>query len=245
MVYYSHKTAKVQNLNTNNSQKYINDFNTVLNIYINDYPHDDLIELVKNGSIAEKQAAILKLDKINSKSEAEIIMNNLTGCDGKIREAVSFRLKEFVCENPDFYEDFEDIFLDAVIDINGNICRNVISAISYLKNNNKFCSNFCTKLIKNTNAIIKTVKNFDIQEGKYKTNKEIFKLYWSLETIYEFAQLIDIDVLTQTLSDTKNINDYTIREKTAKILSKIDKTEKLMQIKMELKNDDNYYVRRL
>ena len=52
-------------------------------------------------------------------------------------------------------------------------------------------------------------------------------------------------MLFKILSETKDIQDYTIREKTAKILSKIEGIEKFVNIKQELKNDTNYYVRRV
>ena len=119
------------------------DFNTALNIYENDYSHEDLINFLKNGNIAEKQASVLKLEKLSSANDAVILMQNLTGCDGKIREAVSFRLPEFVSQNPEYFTNFVDIFLEAIIDINGNICRNTIASLKYLKNDDKFCSDFC------------------------------------------------------------------------------------------------------
>ncbi len=215
------------------------DFNTALNIYENDYSYADLIELLKNGSVAEKQASVLKLETLTSKDDAEILMQNLTGCDGKIREAVSFRLPEFVSQNPEYFTDFVEIFLEAIIDINGNICRNTISALTYLKNFNEFCTNFCQKLSERTLKLAKFAKTFDLQDGKYKVNKEIFKLYWYLETIYHFTDFIEIKDI---ILETKDISDYTIREKTAKILSKLNDFE---QIKQELKQDENYYVRRV
>lgn len=215
------------------------DFNTALNIYENDYSHTDLIELLKNGSVAEKQASVLKLETLTSKDDAEILMQNLTGCDGKIREAVSFRLPEFVSQNPEYFTNFVEIFLEAIIDINGNICRNTISALIYLKNFNEFCTNFCQKLSERTLKLAKFAKTFDLQDGKYKVNKEIFKLYWYLETIYHFTDFIEIKDI---ILETKDISDYTIREKTAKILSKLNDFE---QIKQELKQDENYYVRRV
>lgn len=235
-------------MNNNNSKiltdKYNEDFNTALNIYENSYSHDYLIELLKNGSVVEKQVATLKIDKINNEEEAEIFINNLTGCDGKIREAVSFRLKEFIPENPDFFKDYAHIIIDAIIDINGNICRNTIEAIKNLKQYNEFTNNFCKMLIDRANTLIEPIKSFDIQDGKYKINKEIFKLYWYLETISEFYEYIDIKDLIQLLNETKNIQEYTIREKTAKILSKFENNKELSLIKEELKNDKNYYVRR-
>lgn len=215
------------------------DFNTALNIYENDYSHEDLINFLKNGNVAEKQASVLKLEKLSSSDDAVILMQNLTGCDGKIREAVSFRLPEFVSKNPEYFIDFVDIFLEAIIDINGNICRNTIASLEYLKNDEKFCLDFCEKLASKTLELAKIVKTFDPQDGKYKVNKEIFKLYWYLETIYHFSEFIDIK---EIILETKDITDYTIREKTAKILSKFDDFE---EFKQELKQDKNYYVRRV
>lgn len=227
------------------NEKHIQDFNTALNIYENSHSRGYLFELLKNGTIAEKQAATLKLDNVVSTEEAEIFINNLTGCDGKIREAVSFRLKEFLPQNPDFYTDFVDKFLDAIIDINGNICRNTIEAIQALKPYPEFTSDFCTKLTQKTLEIIPPILAFDIQEGKYKINKEVFKLYWYLETISTFVEFIDAETLFKILSKTKNINDYTIREKTAKILSKLKNSPKFDDLKAELKQDKNYYVQRI
>ena len=43
-------------------QKLNEDFNTALNIYENEYSHDDLIQFLKNGSVAQKQASVLKLE---------------------------------------------------------------------------------------------------------------------------------------------------------------------------------------
>lgn len=238
----------MQNLNNNNSEiltdKYNEDFNTALNIYENSYSHDYLINLLKNGSVVEKQAATLKINKINNKEEAKIFIGNLTGCDGKIREAVSFRLKEFIPQNPEFFKNYAPIIIEAIIDINGNICRNTIEAIKYLKPYKEFTDNFCELLIKKANELIEPIKSFDIQDGKYKINKEIFKLYWYLETIAEFYEYIDVKDLTKLLNETKNIQEYTIREKTAKILSKFKNNKELSLIKEELKNDKNYYVRR-
>ena len=40
----------------------IKNFNTALSLYQNDYPHQNLIEMLKNGSIVEKQIAAIKLE---------------------------------------------------------------------------------------------------------------------------------------------------------------------------------------
>lgn len=218
-------------------------FEQILNIYENEYSHEDLINFLKLGSIAEKQAAALKLDSINSQYDADIFMENLTGCDGKIREAVSFKLPEFVIKNPELFVKYVQKFLDAIIDINGNICRNTINAIKYMKNISEFSQNFCCELLKKAAPLAVKAKNFDIQDGKYKVNKEIFKLYWYLEAIYEFAETISQEQLFYILEQTIEVADYTIREKTAKILSKFQ-NELFDSLKQKLKKDENYYVRR-
>lgn len=238
----------MQNLNDNNltslNEKDIENFNTAMSMYENCYTDKELIEFLNKGSIVEKQIAALKIKKINTAEQAEIFMNNLTNCDGKIREAVSFRLEELISQNPDLYINFHDKFLDAIIDINGNICRNTISALKPLKNIPFFTNIFCEKLCKNTLGLAKKAIHFDIQDGKYKINKEIFKLYWYLETIFEFHSYIPIDKLSEILYLTKSVHDYTIREKTAKILSVFQKIGHLQKIQDELKQDQNYYVRR-
>lgn len=227
------------------NNKYIEDFNTVLKIYESDYSHEELMQFIKEGNIAQKQAAILKLDKIYSCQDAEIIIQNLIQCDGKIREAISFRLPQFFKEEPQFFVNSHDILLEAIVDINGNICRNTIAALEFLKPYDGFTEVFSNKLLDKIPNVLNKVKNFDIQDGKYKINKDTFKLYWYLECLNEFSQFIPIENLKQILKDSACINDYTIREKTAKILTKISSDVELLKIRKQLQNDENYYVRRL
>ncbi|MBR6301918.1 hypothetical protein IKR55_04180 [bacterium] len=223
-------------------------FTQALNLYEQEYSHEELVEFLASGNIVQKQIAALQLDTIKSSGDAKILLDNLTGQDGKIREAVSLRLKEFMSDN-DLIKYFEgksnyQIFLDSVIDINANICRNVISAISNLKSDEEFCEIFCSGLSEMTKSYLDIVEKFNFQEGKYKVNKEVFKLYWCLETMYEFYDKINFEDLKEIIKRAKNIQEYTIREKAAKILSRKFDDSELEKIRQELKNDDNYYVRR-
>ena len=68
-------------------------FTQALKLYEQDYSHEELIKLLESGNIVQKQIAALRLEGINSDSDADILISNLTGQDGKIREAVSLRLK--------------------------------------------------------------------------------------------------------------------------------------------------------
>ena len=223
-------------------------FIQAMNLYQKDHSHSELIEMLQNGNIPQKQIAALKLEGVYSQDEAQILVSNLTGQDGKIREAVSLRLDEFMSDEKylPYFKSCENykIFLDAITDINGNICRNIISAISNLHSDNEFCDVFCKSLVKLTMSLISVVEKFDFQDGKYKVNKEAFKLYWCLETIYYFWDKIELEDLKEIILRAKNIGEYTIREKVAKILTQNINNPELLIVKDELKQDSNYYVRR-
>ena len=224
-------------------------FNQAYTLITSNQTHEELIEMLKNGNIVQKQLAALKLETVKNIDEAQILIDNLTGQDGKVREAISLKIDEFMHNHEllGFFtpENNCETFLNAVIDINGNICRNIISAISTLENNNDFCETFCPKLLDRTIKLAQTVEKFDIQEGKYKINKQVFKLYWYLETIYVFACRLDEKSLLNILSITSSINEYTIREKTAKILTLSFQNPEFNNLRQILKNDTNYYVRRI
>ena len=223
-------------------------FINALNFYETEYSHEQLIELLEHGNITQKQIAALKLSSINCEKDAQILLANLTGQDGKIREAVSLKLTEFLSDKNSvkYFKASKNaqIFLDAIIDINGNICRNVITAITNFKEDKEFCNIFCEKLSDLTLELIKIVEKFNFQDGKYKVNKEAFKLYWCLETIYLFCDKMNFQVLKEILKRSSNIGEYTIREKCAKILTNNFEDKDLLEIKQKLKNDSNYYVRR-
>ena len=63
------------------------------------FSHDKLIELLKTGNIPEKQIAAMQLDTILNENEAKILIDNLTGCDGKIREAVALKINQLLHQN--------------------------------------------------------------------------------------------------------------------------------------------------
>ncbi|MDE6138830.1 MAG: hypothetical protein K2F57_05110 [Candidatus Gastranaerophilales bacterium] len=223
-------------------------FTQALKLYEQEYTHSQLVELLNSGNIVQKQIAALRLEGIFSSNDAQVLVSNLTGQDGKIREAVSLRLNEFM-SNPQMLKYFQSadnyqVFLDAVIDINANICRNVISAISNLKNDSEFCNIFCKKLTILTFDLLDKIEKFNFQDGKYKVNKEVFKLYWCLETIFEFYDKLKFEDLKHIILRSKDIEEYTIREKAAKILTNTFEDTELLKAKIELQNDKNYYVRR-
>ena len=208
---------------------------------------DDIINMLNCGSDTEKQVAALKLEKIRNENDALSLVNNLVGQDGKIREIVSLKINEFIQDKKfcEFFmqKEIYNKFLQAITDINPHVCRNIISIINI--EDTGFTEYFIPKLLKITQELINIVKKFDFQDGKYKINKEVFKLYWCLEAIYELAGKIDHKGIKDILMQTKDINEYTLREKTAKILTKMDfEDDEINNIRTSLKQDKNYYVRR-
>ena len=101
--------------------------------------HEMLVSLLASGNVAEKQFAALSLGEIRNENEAEVFISNLTGCDGKIREAVASRLEEFLSgESGKLFLPYYKTFADATIDINANISRMVIDALVYFKQERTF-----------------------------------------------------------------------------------------------------------
>ena len=235
-----------KNLNNTYYENLDENFNQAIKLFETDISHSDLINLLKTGNILQKQIAVLKINTVINTEDAEIIVKNLIGQDGKIREAVSLKLLELIPQYSDLFkaEIIYDIFLEAIIDVNPNICRNLIETIKYLKKDKNFINYFIPKLVNKTNEYIEKIKKIDFQEGKYKINKEVFKLYWCLENIYELTDYIEIETIKSIIKETMNINEYTIREKSAKILSKNFEDTECTKMQSILKQDSNYYVRR-
>lgn len=234
--------CKVQNDQNNYYKTLDENFNAALELLNKDFSHDDLIAMLKNDNIVQKQFAALNLDEITSVADAHALTDNLTGQDGKVREAVALTINRLISDYF-FDEDIYDSFLQGVIDVNGNVCRNIIAAVCKIKHNAEFCKYFSDKLISMTFDIIPKIEDFNERDGKYKVNKEFFKLYWCLEVLYEFIDYIAPEKLKKLLTKTKNCDEYTIREKTAKILSSIKNHPDFDIMKEELKRDKNYYVR--
>lgn len=219
----------------------ISDFDGCCKFFESDLSQDELYDRLKHGTIAEKQLSCVRIESCGNAEQAEILMNNLTGIDGKVRETVSFKLKTFVAQRPELFArvDFYDIFLDAIIDINGNICRNVISALEALTSEKDFCNYFIENIITRAHAVTNKIENFEYKDRKYVTNKEVFKLYWYLEVLSIFNEL-PTEKLFALLERTAKIEEYTIREKTARLLSKLppEMAEKLDGLNF----DNNFYV---
>ncbi|MDD3436586.1 MAG: hypothetical protein PHC64_05485 [Candidatus Gastranaerophilales bacterium] len=223
-------------------------FNAAMKMSLEEYDYESLLGFLRCGKIPERQIAALKLNEIKSIEDAKILVSNLTGQDGKVREAVSFKINELV-KNTDYMPVFLDekifeILIQGIMDINGNVCRQIIEVISNLKQNSCFRDYISKKLPESTKKILKKTAKLSSKDKQYVISKRNFQLYWCLEALYDFVEHIDYKILKEIILKTAEFENYTIREKTAKILTKIDSPE-FKELKQKLKNDENYYVKRL
>ena len=234
----------MKNLNTGFYKDLDTNFEQACELSEQNLSHEKLINLLKIGNIPEKQIAALKLDDVYSLEETKILINNLTGCDGKIREAVALKIAQILLRNPEkrSYFIFPEIFADATIDINANICRLVLEAVEALKEQEGFSKIYIEKILKFIDEAFEALDNFIFRDKKYVINKQLFKLYWCLEALKLFIEEIEPEKLLHILERAAIEQEYTIREKVAQILVKT-RLKEFELLKNHLKEDENYYVR--
>ena len=236
--------------NINNNHGFYKDLDTNFELAYKlsdkNFTHVELLQLLKSGNIPEKQIAALKFDYVKDSSDVNALLNNLIGCDGKIREAIALKINELLSNDALshklFSQNSAEIFAKATIDINANICRLVIDSAILLKDDEAFAKKYTDIIIKFAFEAIDALDKFIFKDKKYTINKQLFKLYWCLEALSSFYVYVNDDVLEKILSKSCYQNEYTIREKAAQILNKTDKFENLKQ---KLINDENYYVRKM
>lgn len=232
-------------MNTGFYENVDKNFEEALKLSEQSFTHAELINFLKTGNIPEKQIAALKLELLNNESEAVVLVDNLTGCDGKIREAVALKINQLLRSDLKYQTFFSqaEVFADASIDINANICRLVIDSVEILIEDKIFAEKYSKKVLNFINEAFEELDNFIFRDKKYVINKQLFKLYWSLEALKLFVKNLDEKVLLKILERALQEKEYTIREKVAQILLIIPENEKTSSLKEDLKNDENYYVR--
>lgn len=212
--------------------------------------HKEIIKNIKDEFIDDfdKIFSIINLEQLNSIEEAMCLFKNLINHPTPIREATALKLEEIYSDA--FYNnEIKEIFLKSIIDINPNVCRAIITIIS---NSELLKQNLCKSIIIEINKLIQEIKENDKKLGgfykdaqkirkNHAKNKKLFSLYWLLEGLSVCELKKNNSSVLEILNQTIKFNDYTIREKTAKIMMKLDKIpNELLQI---AKNDQNFYVK--
>lgn len=222
-------------------------FNNAVELFEREFSHADLVNLLQNGNVVEKQFATLNLKDLNNENEAHLLISHLVGVDGKIREVVAFKLVEFIKVKPELFLNVEnfDYFVNGTIDIDGNVCRKVIEASIYLKYSEEFSKYYAEGLNNIIETALDEISKFTFRDKKYTINKQIFKIYWCLEAIKYFYEFLPSDKLKNILAECSKLSEYTVREKCAEIIKHLDLDEELSKIMYLLEHDENYYVRKV
>ena len=219
-----------------------------INLEIN---HDEIIKNLKNNSEDFfKFFSIINLEEFKNIEEVELFFNHLTNNPTPIREAVALKLEEIYID--EFYNDFiKEQFLKAIIDINPNVCRaicNLISKSEFLKND------LLDDLIIKINNLLDEIRGKDKDLGgfyddaqkvrkNHAKNKKLFSLYWYLEVLSICVEAKNNSQALEIVNETIKFNDYTIREKTAKIIVNMHNAP--LELLKTIQNDQNFYVKNL
>lgn len=216
-----------------------------------DFSHQEIIENLKSDcDDFIKIFSIINLEKLESLEEAKLLFFHLTNHPTPIREATALKIEE-IYEEKYFCEFIKEQFLKAIIDINPNVCRSICALVS---NNNYLQNQLFDSIIEKINELLVQIECNDKELGgffedaqkirkNHAKNKKLFSLYWFLECLSACKSCENNSRVLEILNKTIKFNDYTIREKTAKILANIENPPSdLLRI---AKSDQNFYVKNL
>ena len=195
------------------------------------------IENLKNDNCDdfEKIFSIIELDDL-SFDDYKILLYHLTNHSNPIREAVAYKLENI--SNSFFDDEIADTLVKALTDINPNVARSICSMMN---NNPKIAVLLEDKLILKINENLNDLGKEKFENNKnHAKNKKLFSLYWLLEGLFYCRSKDRDDEIIKILYTTIKFSDYTIREKTAKILASLNNPPKeLIDI---VSKDENFYV---
>ena len=212
---------------------------------------NEAFEILSGEDETKKPYAFLCIDKIKNQDEADLIIEHLTNHPNPVREACALVLSDICGSGFLKSKNMLNALMNGISDINPNICRAIIGLLV----KNPDLARLITPLnIKKINEILEDFKIYEKtfaahRENKMKNrknhakNKKLFNLYWCLEALGETMESEFEDEIIEICQNTVNFLDYTIREKTAKILTKMENPPK--ELLQKLKNDENFYVKNL
>lgn len=205
----------------------------------------EIYDNLKGDDDIKKSASILQIQNILSDEHAKLLVFHLTGHDGPVREAAAIKINELITAGNKYLDnkEFYTVYADALCDVNPNICRFVVDFLPYLEVRNEFVK----VMLKRINNIFDRINNPDIEQKNFLTVR-LFNLYWCLEALGELVCPIVVELykpeIYEILKRSILFSDYTINEKVAKILTKVENKYVFADIINELKAFDNFYVKR-
>lgn len=200
--------------------------------------YNKTIDILKGSDNSLKPFALLELKELEHEDYGFFI-KHLTNCEGNLREIAAMKLVEFP-PKPVYYP----VLVDALCDINPNVCRRVVEALSVLKLDLYAPTMVRIEEILNEIEMKSKPKKWRTQKNHLLT-KKFFNLYWCLEALSECLCAESDERLIDVLQTCTEFDDYTIREKAAKIAVKMQQAGVLLPKELieKLRNDENYYVK--
>ena len=225
----------------------------ILKIIDKNLSNEEIFQNLKNETCQdfEKIFSIINLDELNSQEEFDILIENLTDKPTPIREMTSIKLEEFKYTYSSYFlGDFAvEKILKGIIDINPNVSRSICNIIISNENLQNILEE---KIIEKIDNLMQEIKKYEEETKDYfdKTirntknhakNKKLFSLYWYLEALSCSISQKNNEKILNILTRTVNFLDYTIREKTAKILLALDNCP--IDLIEKIRHDENFYVK--
>jgi len=214
-----------------------------LDLIENNHTNEELIQ-----NIADKKCedfvrifSVISLKLPLETEQFRILINNLVNNPTPLREAVSLKLEEINRLNPQLfnYKEGYELILKGITDINPNISRAVCSII---ENNTYLKSSLEEKIIEKIENILDSFENYQNSEKNHAKNKKTFSLYWLLEALSVTITQKNNEKILNLVTICLNFASYTIREKSAKILGKMNDCPK--NLIKKVKQDENFYVKK-
>lgn len=202
------------------------------------------IESILNGSDDVKKCiAIMNIDEISTQSFANLLVFHLTNQGGTVREAVAIKINDLLSRDisVDYFQTDEIVekISNGVIDINPNNSRLIIEILNKIENKSLLLKLFDEKI----RFCLSEILQSDVLQN-HQINKYYFKIYWLLEALailedFDISQYIDL------LTQIADLPEYTVREKVAILVLKNKNLNCVQDLIIKLKNDSNYYVKRI
>lgn len=206
------------------------------------FSYNKIFEILSGCDNTLKAFAVLELEEVLFGEDFELLIKHLTNCDGRLREIVSSKLVEL--GYLPWLTGHIPTLLDALCDVNPNVARNIVELLDVAQSD--LAEPFSEPLLARIEDILMTIEK-NSKPKKWRTQKNhiltkiIFHLYWCLEALALCSDIATRGRLIKILNITGDFVDYTIREKTAKILAKMQNPPEDLLSKM--RNDDNFYVK--
>ena len=215
------------------------EMNKAYNLFERDYSKSEIFDVLSGDDDIEKQVCLIKLEAVESGEDAQKLISVLTGQHGPVREICSSKINDFLkkAESREFFkgENVREICLNSLNDIIPTVARNILEVIKFLPEKETVCDCLLDRIV--------DLQNYTDDEtliSNHEIIKKTFKLYWYLEALAEFADILqENEKFLEIIKIVYNHEDYTIREKVSKLLSKLQGFE---EYKDYLKNDENPYV---